>query len=154
MDVLPDLHALSKLIEEVAKWQYKQDHPERQRLPDRFLEDVDLKLAAIHEGSAIPVIRLTTSEDRCLPGVPGRYDELFESSVQCVIRTIASYQISLDPPKERMVPTHLLDYFNTIGRNLHADEYMELQGAEHTAPARLDEEARMTLFQRSQIREV
>ena len=153
LDVLPDLHALGKLIREVAKWYYMQDHPERQRLPIRFFEDVDLKLAAIDKGSAIPIIQLTTLEDGRLPGLPGQHEELFESSVQCVIRTIASDQVSLDSPKERTVPPHLLDFFNVIGRNLHANEYMELQGVKHPATARLDQEARISLLQRSQVRE-
>lgn len=155
LDVLPDLHALGKLIKEVAKWYYMQDHPARKRLPSRFFEDVVLKLSDIADGSAIPVIQLTTTEDNLLPGLPGRHDELFESSVQCVIRTIASDQVPLDLPKERTVPTHLLDFFNVIGRNLHADEYMELQGGgHHPATARLDQESRITLLQRSQVREV
>ena len=149
LDFLQDLHALGQLIKEVVKWCYMQDHPQRQRLPRHFIEDVDLKIADIIKGSATPVIRLTTFGP-LLSNFPVQHEERFDEAVQCIIRTIDTWQDPPDPLAERLVPPALLTRFKDIGRNLHADEYMELQGVRHPLKAQLDQEARQTLLERSQ----
>ena len=62
LEFLSDLVALRELVLEVAKWRFLENHPERQRSPRGFTNDVGLKLIGLEGGSATPVIGLSANQ--------------------------------------------------------------------------------------------
>ena len=69
LQILSDLTALREMVIDVAKWRYLSENPDRRRAPRGFANKIDLKLVSIDDGSAVPVINITTDEP-LLPGIP------------------------------------------------------------------------------------
>ena len=147
-----DLIALREMVIEVAGWRYIKEHPDRQRLPRGFSNSVDLTLTGLMEGSAVPVINLTTANP-VLNGVEPPYRQAFEMARDDIINAIAT-QGRQDTAANEQLPSRFLAYFNRIGRSLRDDECMELSSPGRTAPARLTLETRERLLQQSTITEL
>jgi len=57
VDCLPDLIAYQDLLLDFARDAWKEDHPNRQRLPNHFCKNVHFSLVEIGKGSAIPTLK-------------------------------------------------------------------------------------------------
>lgn len=140
LEFLADLAVLSEMIQEVAKWKYREENPTRHRVPRGFSDGASLKLTGVEEGSAIPVISLVVSAALLLPPQAEQYyHEARESVVNAVLaaqegRTITDY-----------LPQKLLGYFDRFGRNLAEGEAIELPSATANVTARLTRDVRRKL---------
>ena len=56
LELLKDFAALQEMLVEVAKWEFRRSHPNRERIPRNFSEGVDLHLTSVDEGSAVLTI--------------------------------------------------------------------------------------------------
>ena len=153
LQVLSDLIALREMVIEVAKWRYLSENPDRQRVPRGFADKIDLKLASIGDGSAVPVINITTT-DTILPGMELPYQEFLMMAKEDIARTVASASENGHAQTNGHIPNRFLAYFNRVGRSLRDDESLELPISNSTAPARLTKETRNRLLQRSAIIEL
>lgn len=78
IDDLAELKAWKDTIFEVAKERWRSAHPERSRLPNRFLEDVELRIGGLVPGSTgVAIMRSTGEAEEGLPlGFEDELDEL------------------------------------------------------------------------------
>ena len=147
LEVLKDLAVLEEMLIEVAKWRFRQEHPERRRLPQGFTKGIELKLSGIEKGSAVPVISLfdTSSRTSMMSGQNGSYFvPYFEQARESIVNAIgAAGQNGLTTSH---LPEEHLAYFNRIGRSLHTDECIEFVTPQHSTPVRLTQETRQKLI--------
>ena len=153
LQVLSDLTALRGMIIDVAKWRYLSEHPDRQRAPRGFADKIDLKLAGINDGSAIPVINITTTE-AMLPGSELPYQRFFELAKQDIASAIAMASEDGHATANGHLPIRFLAYFNSIGRSLRDGESIEFPMRNGDPPARLTRGTRQSLLQRSAMMEL
>ena len=52
LELLKDFSALEEMLVEVAKWKYRQAHPDRVRIQRNFAKGLELQLAGVEDGSA------------------------------------------------------------------------------------------------------
>ena len=150
LQVLPDLAALREMVIDVAKWRYRQENPDRQEAPRGFADKIDLKLAGIGGGSAVPVISITTTEPALL-GIGLPYQKFLTMARDDIAALIAAESENGGAPIAGHLPNKFLAYFNRIGRSLRDDESMEFPMSNGSPPARLTKEKRQRLLQRSNI---
>lgn len=137
VDVARDLAAYERLIVELAKCLYLQEHPERQRVPKGFEAGFRLDIERIDEGSAKPMLALVMAGALALQGGERDY---FERARDLVAECIAAPVTALP----EAFPKELLGYFNQFGRSLRADEALELP-LQSGNPARLTQDKRKQL---------
>ncbi len=149
LDVLKDLAALEELIVEVAKWQYIQDNPGRQRTPKGFSRGVQLELTGVGEGSARPLISLAfLASQATLYGQENA--PYFERSRDAIVRAVEAAEHDRPDRIREHLPEKYLDYFQRIGRSLRPDEAMLFAPPEGKNGPRLDPKSRRTLIFASQ----
>ncbi|QDV55470.1 hypothetical protein [Rosistilla oblonga] len=142
LEVLKDLSALEELLVEVAKWHYRNENPERKRIPKGFADDVSLKVTEIGDGSAIPKIVLCVSS---ATGTlfPVDHREYFAKAKESVVTAIDNAH------HQRSVAGILLDshlaYFDRIGRSLRDNEALELNYPDTKRPAQINRTTRRYL---------
>jgi hypothetical protein len=122
LEVLRDLAALEAMIEEVAKWQFLRDNPSRRRLPRGFLEGVSLKVAAVEEGSAIPVIVLSVAATFGQLEFPSIAQQYLETSRDAIVAAIGSAEQSKPITN---IPSKYLKHFDVFGSSLRDGEAIE-----------------------------
>ena len=147
LEVLKDLAVLEEMLIEVAKWRFRQEHPERQRLPQGFTKGIELKLSAVEEGSAVPVISLfdTSSRTSMMSGQNRSYFvPYFVQARESIVNAIGA--ADQDGLTISHLPEKYLAYFNRIGRSLHTDECIEFVTPLHSTPVRLTQETRHKLI--------
>lgn len=140
LEILKDLAAVEEMIVEVAKWSYLNDHPERKRSPRGFTGGVSLKITAIDDGSAIPVIGLFLATTGLLPEQQRVY---FEQARDRVIAAISAAEH--DQSITAHLPESLLGYFDRVGRGLRDGELIEFNYADPARTARLTKTIRRKL---------
>src|SRR5262245_53889780 len=58
VDVLPEIHNYKRLLQATAKEIWRREHPDKQRLPKGFVDNISLKFFEIAGGStSIPLVR-------------------------------------------------------------------------------------------------
>ena len=147
LEILKDLAVLEEMLIEVAKWRFLQEHPERQRLPRGFTKGIELKLSAVEEGSAVPVISLfdTSPRTSMMVGQNGSYFvSYFEQARESIVNAIG--EADQDDLAINHLPKKHLVYFNRIGRSLHTDECIEFVTPQQSTPVRLTQEIRRKLI--------
>lgn len=150
LDVLKDLAILENLLFETAKWKYLQAHPERKRVPRGFSEAVTLELQAIKPGSSIPVITLRKIHPD-LSASDAEHDAYFIEAREAIFDAVQAANTQQDIAQA--LPTHLLGYFDILGRSLREDECLELNSQQPLSPARLTTITRQRLLEASRIKE-
>lgn len=120
LEVLKDFSALEEMIVEVAKWKFRQAHPDSKRVQRNFSQGNELHLSQVKEGSAIPAIVLMTAG--LLPTANAQY---FDQARAEIIAAIDQADRGAAPT----LPNHLLSYFDRFGRSLRAGESIEFQTA-------------------------
>lgn len=153
LQVLSDLTALREMVIDVAKWRYLSANPERRRAPREFADKIDLKLAGIGDGSAVPVINITTTEP-ILPGLEFPHQRFLTLAKDDIASAIATASENGRAPTNGHLPNRFLAHFNRIGRSLRDGESLELPRSNGSPPARLTKETRQWLLQRSAVAEL
>lgn len=143
LEFLKDFAALEEMIIEVAKWKFRQAHPDRARVPRGFTDGLELHLTKVEDGSAIPVIALVFGT--LFPSANATY---FDQAREAIIEAVASANQSQDGPSQ--LPPNLLGYFDRFGRSLREGESMEFTAASQQV-ARLTTETRRKLIRASQV---
>src|SRR3954454_9537551 len=87
LEVLKDLAVLEEMVVEVAKSEFLKDHPQRRRSPRRLTDGITLKLTAVEEGSAVPVISLFIASISLFPPASQLY---FERARDAVVNAIGA----------------------------------------------------------------
>lgn len=150
LEVLKDLAALEEMIVEVAKAQFLQEHPDRQRSPRRFTYGIELKLTGIEDGSAVPVISLFIATVSLFPPESQTY---FERARDAVINAIGAAE--LNQSITNYLPEKTLAYFDRFGRSLREGEAIEFDAPGGRNRVRLTRETRRKLLlASSQVREL
>jgi hypothetical protein len=150
LEVLRDLAALEEMVVEVAKWRFLQDHPARKRTPRGFTSGISLKVTAIEDGSAIPVIGLFVASLGLFPDANQLY---FERAREQIISAIDAAEHN--EPIAPHLPDSLLGYFDRLGRSLRDGESIEFRPTDTERPARLTKATRRKLvLASSQVKEL
>ena len=144
LELLKDFSALEEMIVEIAKWKFRENHPERERISRGFGKGLELQLAGIEKGSAIPEIRLAFAPML----VPPFETIYFEQARDAIIETIACAEQCKPLP----LPSELLGYFDRFGRGLRGHEFIEFLD-KNSQPARLTLETRKRLIRASKAEE-
>jgi hypothetical protein len=142
LEFLKDLAGLEEMVLEVAKWKYIQDNPGRQRVPRRFSEGMELALAAVESGSAVPVVVFSA------PAVPPQHHLYAEKARDAIIQAIDSMEKGTF--SEGILPEKALGYFDRIGRSLREGESIEFLTPGRPEGARLSRDVRRRLLLASQ----
>lgn len=143
MAVLSDLTALAKLVTEVAKWIYLEEHPDRKRCPKGFASPARLKLASIAPGSAIPSIYLS-DEIHTIVDTPS-YAEYYQRASQLIIDVIA------DADDATPLPETYYALFDPIGRNLLTNEQMTVKAPHYARNGTINHTRRQELVAKSKV---
>lgn len=141
VDVLKDLIVMRDMILEQARWQYKECNPDRSSLPSEFSK-IDLKLVGIEDGSARPVLKLTTSYqtiDNMLP-----YQKIFEEARDRMIDIIKSIKHDMHQYFDNISPK-ALSSLGRLGKSLLAGESMEFSAPTLQTPIKLTVEVHSLL---------
>ena len=153
LEFLSDLVALRELVLEVAKWRFLENHPERQRSPRGFTDDVGLKLIGLEGGSATPVIGLAATQSMALiPEVP--YQRYLEEAVEYIVQDIDYVGTDASASPSGRLPRKYYAYFDRIGRSLREDEHIDFSVPSGRVSGRLDRNTRRKLLAISNIREL
>ena len=139
LEILKDLAVLEEMVVEVAKSEFLKDHPQRRQSPRRFTDGIALKLTAVEEGSAIPVIGLFIAS----MSLPPENQQYFERARDAVVNAIGAAE--QNQPINAHLPEKSLGYFDRLGRSLREGEAMEFSTPAHPNPARLTRETRRRL---------
>jgi hypothetical protein len=142
LELLKDFSALEEMLIEVAKWKFKQEHPDRERIQRNFANGIELQLAGVDEGSAILKIVLAISPTLLFhPNLP-----YFEQARTEIVNAIA---LSVDD-RPQVLPHSYLSYFDRFGRGLRTGESIEFQRGEGTVS--LTPEIRKKLVRSAQVK--
>jgi hypothetical protein len=120
LEVLKDFAAFEELLMEVAKREYLEDHPDRLRIPKGFTKGVELRLAAIEEGSA--VLSLIVAGGLSLMDTSGYIERAQVKIVEAIANVSDGNAPGLAP--------ELLRYFDRFGRSLLDGECIRFQRGE------------------------
>jgi hypothetical protein len=143
LEILKDFSALEEMIVEVAKWKYKQEHPDSKRVQRNFSKGLELHLSRVEDGSAKAAIVLMFSG--LFPAVNAHY---FEAARTEIIEAIHQAQTG----QQQVLPPHLLSYFDRFGRGLRQGEAIQFQTTNSTEVA-LTPEVRKRLIRSAQVEE-
>jgi hypothetical protein len=125
LEALTELVAYQQLVVGVAEEVYRSDHPDRQRLPGRFADRLQLRLRVIEQGSAIPVLE-RIRESGVLMGMPDEFTRSRDLIEEAVAAIAAGEALPEAFPRRAVV------LFNRFGQALRPGEAIELRGP--TAP--------------------
>ena len=115
LEILKDFTALEEMIVEVAKWKFRQAHPNSKRIQRNFSKGLELHLAQVEEGSSLAAIVLMFS------GLfPTENAVYLEQARAEIIDSISQVEQGRLPG----LPAHLLSYFDRFGRGLREGESM------------------------------
>lgn len=129
LELLKDFAALQEMLVEVAKWKFRQEHPERERVQRNFAKDIELQLAGVEDGSAILAIVLTFSS--LFPPGNAKY---FEQAKTEIVEAVAQSAAGRSP----QLPPNLLSYFDRFGRSLRIGESIEFPRQQGTVTFNTD----------------
>lgn len=143
LELLKDFSALQEMLVEVAKWEFRNSHPDRERTPRNFTAEVDLHLTSVEEGCAILTISLVFAT--LFPASSNL--TYFEQARTDIVEAIASAEHGSTP----RLPPNLLNYFDRFGRGLRTGESIsfEREGRQAT----LTPDTRNRLMHYAQVKE-
>jgi len=125
VETLAELAAYEDLVVGVAKELFRSAHPERRRVPRGFEDRFQLRLKAVEEGSAMPVL------ERVAPiGALSAFDDDFTQARNAIEDAIAAVGRGDALPDN--FPERALVLFNRFGQTLRQEESIELRRASAT----------------------
>lgn len=117
---LPELIQYERLVLDVAKVIWLQQHKDRKRVPKGFTTVVGLRLTDVAEGSAIPVLARPTVSN-ALPDVDPR--SILDDAQDLVDQAFREIVVSNKLPDS--FPPGLASHFLRLGRTLQGNEAIE-----------------------------
>ena len=120
LEFLRDFAALEEMIVDVAKWVYRQEHPDRTRLQRGFTKEVSLHLGGVGEGSSIAQIVMLSL---AVGLFPTETQHCYQQARDKVVSAIAAAESGTEITKH--LPEEFLGYFEKIGRSLRDKEAIE-----------------------------
>jgi hypothetical protein len=141
VDVLPEIIAYKRLLQETAKALWKRKNPDRQRLPKNFNAEISLKFFKIEPGSAgVPLLRSATG--RLAPRLP--FDDELDDAAKLIESSIRMAGTSEAIPKD--LPRSVIPLFQDFGRTLHADESILISAGTADSGARYDGKVKIRIL--------
>jgi hypothetical protein len=143
VDVLPELVAYKRLLQETAKEVWRRRNPKRQRLPWHFETVIALKFFELQPGSTgVPLYRAELSVDNEEPLLPLE-DEVGEAAV--LLDDVMTAAVERQPiPK--FFPRGIIPLFDQFGQTLRPDEFILIAPAIRPRAVRYDRNVRATLL--------
>jgi hypothetical protein len=135
VDVLPEILAYKRLLQETAKEIWRRKHPRRVRLPKMFDAEITLKFFSLQPGSTgVPLMR-----ELPFPQAPPLMifdDELDEAAVMLedAIRAAGKRE-----PAPSHLPRNIIPLFNDLGKTLREDEFLLVSAGTRDETARFDD---------------
>lgn len=126
LDVLSDLPALRDLITALAKQEFRQKHPDRQRVPQGFDKAISFALIEIDEGSAIP--KLSLEKDIAQQSLPNIGDGMEDIVARAFERVAKIYDDAAHDVFPQALPQDAIRALSKLGANIQEDERIEFQG--------------------------
>ena len=154
LEVLSDLAALQEMVFEVAKWRFKQDNPNRRRVPNGFTSRVHLKLISLENGSATPVIGLSEKQPDFRSSLNVPYQRYFDEAIEHIINAVDIVDESDRRTSNRDFPREFLSYFDKFGHSLQDEEFIELSTPSGKFSSWVDKEKCQKLLDISRRREL
>ncbi len=139
--LLRDLEALQGIILEIAKSDYKQSHPNRQRIPRGFSGQLELHLST-RGGSFVAEVALIT-DDALLEGCDPRMQRA-RAACDRFLEALAHVQEQRQGPPPSL-PDTAWPYVEKFGRGLHQDESIRMAST-RSGDVRLTREIRRQLL--------
>ncbi|WP_028986468.1 hypothetical protein [Thermicanus aegyptius] len=145
-----DLSVLGEMIIEVAKYEFLKDHPNRQRIPKGFTDEVMVNLSNLEKGSVISAISIEARDNLLVPPLAMDY---YKKAIDSIVDAI--YAANEDERITNYLPPELLIYFDRFGRTLREDEAIEFpMQKEQNKVAKLTMEIRKKLILNSRAKEI
>jgi hypothetical protein len=126
LDVLADLPALRDLIVAFAKQEFRQQHPDRKRVPQGFDKSISFVLIDIKEGSAVPVFAL--ENDIAQQNLPNIGDDMEGIVERAFMRIGKIFDDAGNDKFPHALPQDVIRALSKLGANIQEDEHIEFQG--------------------------
>lgn len=148
LDVLSDLPALRDLIAALAKQEFRQKNPDRQRVPQGFDKAISFALIEIEDGSAVP--KLSLENDVAQQSLPNIGDEMEEIVARAFDRVARIYDDAAHEVFPQALPQDAIRALSKLGANIQDNEQIEFQGqlGEDGSVVSLDAHKRKNLLTR------
>jgi len=111
LEFLKDLAVIEEMVIEVAKWRFRQAYPDRKRSPRGFTDGVSLRLSAVEDGSAVPVISLVMAGGTLFPPENQLY---FVEARDAIVGAIAAAGSANPATILEHLPERTLSYFDRL----------------------------------------
>lgn len=130
VEVLSDLPALRDLIAALAKQEFRQMNPDRQRVPQGFDKAISFALTHIEDGSAVPILSLESDiAQQSLPNIGGRMEGIVERAFD---RAAKMYDDAAHEIFPQALPLDAIRALSKLGANIQDEERIEFQGTKGT----------------------
>lgn len=126
LDVLSDLPALRDLIAALAKQEFRQKNPDRQRVPQGFDKAISFALTEIEDGSAMP--KLSLENEVAQQSLPNIGDEMEEIVARAFARVAKIYDDAGRDVFPQALPQDAIRALSKFGANIQDGERIEFQG--------------------------
>ena len=141
-----------KMMANVAKDLFLQDHPGQHRIPAGFAKSMKMELVRIDSGSTIPVLRIPT-EQPSLKGFETQPEEYLKKARDLITETVAIAEAALKNGHKATlnVGQQYLRNFNIVGRKLRQDEGMEFDNLQNGIKPTLTPESRIWMLEKANL---
>lgn len=127
LDVLSDLPALRDLVAALAKHEFRQNNPDRKRVPQGFDRAISFSLIDVEEGSAVPVIALDYEvAQQSLPKIGDGMSEVVENAFHQIAKIYDDADHDRFP---QALPLDAIRALSKLGAGIQDDEHIEFVGA-------------------------
>jgi len=135
VDVLSEIVAYKRLLQETAKEIWRRNNPTRVRLPKKFEAEISLKFFNLTPGSTgVPLMREIPLY-KAAPQLPFFEDELDEAAIllESAIRAAGQHRLAPD-----QLPRNIIPLFDELGTTLREDECLLISAGTREDAARYD----------------
>lgn len=145
LDVLNDLPALRDLVASLAKHEFRQNNPDRKRVPQGFDRAISFSLVDITEGSAVPVIALDYEvAQQSLPKIGDGMSDVVAKAFEQIARI---YDDADQDKFPQALPLDAIRALSKLGSGIQEGERIEFVGT-HSAGG---EVASLDVFRRKKL---
>jgi hypothetical protein len=138
VDVLPELVAYKRLLQETAKEIWRRHHPGRQRLPKNFDAGISLKFFELQPGSTgVPLFREIAGGQVPLPLFEHELDQAALVLEDAIAAAAATFKVA---PSD--LPQSVIPLFEQLGHTLRPDECIQISHGSGSAPVRYDQKVK------------